>query len=984
MRQLLCPSLVGRQAEMQLLEGSLRQAGAGRGGVVLLSGEAGVGKSRLARETVASARRQGFSVLVGRAMDSCTPSAFGPITEAFLTYFRTSGPPDVPELQAFKPALARVVPHWRPEVPRPADDSVVVLAEAVLRLLATIAGQRGCLLILEDLHWADPETLAIVDYFSDTLDTERVLCVGSLRSNEPGRASALQASMHTRRSGLVHELRRLDDARVRSMARACLGSEGSAEAYDAIAEFADGVPFLVEELLAAWADAGNLVLSDAGWSLTPHAEPVVPRTFADTVCGRLRAMGGSARLILGAGAVLGPRFDWRLVVTATGLDEEAVLETLRHAVTAQLCVSQTLHNDDFRFRHALTRHAVLAELLPAERQHLAGKLLNALEDAHPDLPADLGQTAVELAQTAGEAARAARLLVAAAAEARWRGALSTAEAFLQRARALTGTGAAAAEIDLALTQVLAAAGKPVAALEVGERLFRPHSGLDPDQAPALRLVLARAATLAGLWRRAEGHLAEARSCPPASGPASQAEADLVEAHTLMAQKRTAGATSLARQALEAAREANLAGIAAEALMIVGQADRLRDLASARAAFSEALEWAERAGSVEAVIRATFELATVPLLDGGPIEPLLEARRSALDAGVPVTAAYVDLMLAHRHEDDMELELARQAAQRSVDAARRYRLDPLLGSASTQLALAHGALGDRRAMEEALATASGAAGDDPDVVAGSCIARAMVTLLLDEDRPSGLRHLDAAMDVLRSSQATYPAPHRGLWALLHVVEDDEVGDRAVAEVRESPAMVHRAVQGLLACADAVRLGRRGRGAEAEEVWARGDADLSYSPGRQNLARRLVAEAAIRDRWGDPVSWLREAEGFFEEKGLTRVAVACRSLLRTTGARVGTRARSHEGMPEQLRHAGVTRRELEVLDLLAEGLSTSTIAGRLYLSIKTVERHTANLATKLGLNGRAHVVAYAATRRGSLGSGSGFEGTSAPRMGDAPMR
>ncbi len=100
-------------------------------------------------------------------------------------------------------------------------------------------------------------------------------------------------------------------------------------------------------------------------------------------------------------------------------------------------------------------------------------------------------------------------------------------------------------------------------------------------------------------------------------------------------------------------------------MIVGRAERLHDLTSARA-----LEMAERSGHVEARIGAAFELATIPLLDGGPIEPLVEVRDSAVAAGVPVTAAYVDLMLAHRYEDQLELEAARETAQRCAEAARR--------------------------------------------------------------------------------------------------------------------------------------------------------------------------------------------------------------------------------------------------------------------------------------------------------------------------
>lgn len=984
MRQLLCSSLVGRELEFEDLQGALDEARAGRGSVVLLSGEAGVGKTRVARELVASARRRSCSVLVGRAMDSPTPPAFGPFTEALLSYFRASGPPDVPDLQAFKPALGRLIPQWRPAGPASTDDSLVVLAEAVVRLLSTIATDRGCLLILEDLHWADPETIAIVDYFSETLDSEPVLCVGTFRSDEPGQASSLQASMHARRSGHVRELHRLDDACVRTMASACLGSDAPNEVCDLITGFADGLPFLVEELLAAWADSGSLVESAAGWSLTRQAAPVVPKTFADTVRRRLGAIGESARLILGAGAVLGPTFDWRLVVSATGLDDGSVLETLRRAVTAQLCVPETRTGGDFRFRHALTRHAVLGELLPLERRQLAGALLDALESAHPDLSGDFAQQAVDLAQAAGDEGRAARLLLVAAREARSRGALSTAEAFLQRARTLTRRdGVVVPEIDHALTELLVAAGKPLAAREVGERLLHPDSGLDSSQMAALRLTLARAATLGGLWREAAQHLLEARACSLAEDPLFCAEIDLAEAHTLMAQKRTTEATGLARKALQAAKHAALPSIAGEALMIVGRAERLHDLTSARSAFAEALELAEGAGHVEARIGAAFELATIPLLDGGPTEPLLQVRDSALSAGVPVIAAYVDLMLAHRYEDQLDLELARETAQRCAEAARRFRLGPLIGSACTQLAFAHGALGDRLAMEEALATASATAGDDPDVVAGVHIARGMVALL-SEDRASSMRHLDAAMDVLRSSQATYPAPHRALWALLRVVEDDGHADEALTEVKRSPATVHRAVRGLLACAEAVQSGRRGQRREAEEAWAVGEADLSCFQGRLNMARRLGAESAIRHGWGDPVIWLSQAGDFFDTKAMPRVATACRSLLRAAGGPVTRRTRGNREVPDDLDKAGVTRREVEVLDLLAEGLSTTAIASRLYLSVKTVERHTANLATKLDLNGRAQVVAFAAARSASRTSTGRGEGTRISKMGDAPMR
>jgi DNA-binding CsgD family transcriptional regulator len=129
----------------------------------------------------------------------------------------------------------------------------------------------------------------------------------------------------------------------------------------------------------------------------------------------------------------------------------------------------------------------------------------------------------------------------------------------------------------------------------------------------------------------------------------------------------------------------------------------------------------------------------------------------------------------------------------------------------------------------------------------------------------------------------------------------------------------------------------------------------------MARRLVAEAAIDDGWGDPAGWLVESEAFFDRHGIHPVASACRSLLRKCGAGpVTTRARAR--VPEPFRDAGVTAREMEVLAVLSEGLSNKEIAARLYLSPKTVEKHVASLMGKLDVRSRARLAAIATARMG----------------------
>lgn len=121
---------------------------------------------------------------------------------------------------------------------------------------------------------------------------------------------------------------------------------------------------------------------------------------------------------------------------------------------------------------------------------------------------------------------------------------------------------------------------------------------------------------------------------------------------------------------------------------------------------------------------------------------------------------------------------------------------------------------------------------------------------------------------------------------------------------------------------------------------------------------MAESAHADGWGDPVTWLRDGYSYFETRGEAHLAASCRSLLSKFGVALPRRRRSDERVPPDLRSLGVTAREAEVLELLSEARSTRGIAETLHVSPKTIERHIANLATKLDVEGRTAVVAFAA--------------------------
>jgi predicted ATPase len=359
--QVLCPVLVGRDEEAGRLRAALAAAGTGCGSTVFLAGEAGIGKSRLVREVVRTAGESGLTVLAGRAVAGGAPTPFRPFAEALTSAGRAGRLPASEELGPFRPVLGRLIPEWRPPQPVPGEETPVFLGEAVLRLLRVLAPQAGCMLVLEDLHWADQETLALLEYLADNLAAERVLCLATLRE-EGGEAAALASALAARGSAAMLALGRLDPAAMADMARACLDAAHLPSAvHEFVAGRAEGIPFLVEEVLAGLVGEGALTERDGRWHAADLSTPGVPATFADAIRRRLDGMRAESRRVIGAAAVLGRRFDWALLGPVTGLTGAAVVGALREGTDLQLVVAE---RDGFRFRHALTHEAVLAGLLP--------------------------------------------------------------------------------------------------------------------------------------------------------------------------------------------------------------------------------------------------------------------------------------------------------------------------------------------------------------------------------------------------------------------------------------------------------------------------------------------------------------------------------------------------------------------------------------------------------------------------------------------
>ena len=964
-RPVLATPLIARGPECDALSARVASASEGRGAVVFVLGEAGIGKSRLAREAADVAGARGLPVVGGRAVQTQTPVAYRPLTEALCAAVRAHGVPDVPELAPFRTVLGRLIPDWRglePDV----EVSVVTLSEGILRFLRVLAADRGCVVVLEDLHWADPETLSVVEYLADNLASERILCIATARVEERTAAVGLARGLQARRSADIIEPARLTNAEVAEMVAGCLGRDTVPPEMVAFATRADGIPFLVEELLAVAITSGALVDRGDSWSLTTAVEPVVPFTFADSVRRRLAIIGGGPRSVLLAAAVLGRRFDWNLLAHITGLDEQRVLDALHAAIDAQL-VGVDPDDGAFRFRHALSRDAVLGELLPPERVALSARALAALEATDPDLRGDTCELAAELAQHAGDRARSAALLLVVARRALDGGALTTAEATLERARVLAPTGdPVLVAVEGLLAEVLAVAGKRHRTVEVCESLLG-RLGNSPASAAGraeVYLRLARAAVSATRFREAFSELERARAEATATGEEPLlARVDALAAQAAMGLDQTDEAAELARAALVRSERLDVPEVACEALEILGRCERPRDLSAAEAAFARAHAVADERGLAVWRMRALHELGTVDLLAGRGVGRLEEARRMAFDCGALATAAVLDVQIAAGLAVGDDPEEAIEVARRGAELANRYRSDETLAAALAFEALGYARLGRRDALERCERDARGTTADSRnlDMLFGLCRA---VLAFVEEHRRQAVRWLEPAAVIQSESTGDRASgPITGIWALLAVVEGRPDGQR-LSWPREEP--VHYIGRAYLRYARAVLAGRAGRDDTAVQLVAEGDQLLSDAAWFRHQGRRLVAEAAIADRWGAPAAWLREALAFFDARGEDRIASACRSLLRRAGVAV-PRRRGDEVVPPELRALGITGRELEVLRLLADGLSNQDIAARLYLSPRTVERHVANISVKAGVERRAQLVAFAARSAEALFGG-----------------
>ncbi|MGN6794499.1 MAG: ATP-binding protein, partial [Streptosporangiaceae bacterium] len=601
-----CQVLVGREAELGALSAALDQTSTS-GGLIVLAGEAGVGKSRIARELSALGSARGYTVICGRAVQASSPVPLRPFIEALIAVARTTAMEDLPAVAEYRRALASIVPDWGQPGESAAEMSPLILGEAVLRLLSDLGG-KGTVLVLEDLHFADPESVAIVEYLADNLASERVLCVATLRDTEPSLAQDMVRAVHARRAATIVDVPRLDPAEVEQMAAACLAQRSApGQIMRRLLADCEGLPFAVEEILADAVSSGELVRGDAGWQVNDTVSTGVPTSIAESVRRRLTELGPQVSDVVVAAAVLGRQFDWTLLPAMVRVAESDVLNALRQACEAQLIEPYSPRQALFRFRHSLTRDAIMSDQLPHFLAEHSARAAAAIEAAHPELPGAWCELAAELHETAGERARAAALLLEAGRRALQHGALTSAAASLDRARQVLVPVAPEpvrmlADIDDTLASVYTLTGKCDQLVPTADRLLAELDALGADNArkAVIHLRVARSLSECDRAGLAADRVGAARLLA-ASAPDSSlcGWADAVAARCAMDSRDPDRALELARAALASAEAAMpsasvadaacAADAACEALEVIGRRERIRDTGAASDAFERAFQ-----------------------------------------------------------------------------------------------------------------------------------------------------------------------------------------------------------------------------------------------------------------------------------------------------------------------------------------------------------------------------------------------------------
>jgi DNA-binding NarL/FixJ family response regulator len=985
-------TLVGRDAELARLRGLLQDAAAGHAVTGLVSGDAGIGKSRLVAEAMQIAGADGFTVLCGQCAEIGDSVPYLPFADAFRT-----APPHIEKAIKSRPVLSRLLPDGDGQA-QEADWAGLTRQQmfgAVLSLLSELAADSPVLLVIEDLHWADATTRHLVTFLARMLHRERVAIIGTYRTDDLHRRHPLR--------GVIAELLRLPMVALVELgplpaaALAEILSDGrgapfppSAATLNSLVERAEGNAYYAEELLTA----------------SSCTDGTLPTGLAALLLSRVERVSDAAQQVLRAAAVAGGGAHDSLVRAASGLTDDAYEEALREAAGHQLLAPDG--SDGYKFRHALLREAVYGDLMPGERTRLHARLASLLADV-PGAAAELAHHSMASHDIPGAFAASIR----AAAEAERLGAPAEAHRHYDLALELWVRVEAAERLagmtrgKLGLKSALAAAasgdvpravhllrrihervsGAPVPGKPVPGKPVPAETGPAEDEELRCRVGERLAYHLLQgentQWYAEALDVAQATVRETLDEPPTwyRARAMATYAIALIAAHRYDDAWDWVGRAREAAQVAGSASVEADALATNGQlALRAGRSGEAIGMFTAAIEQARAAGSVGVRLRAAYQLASEHLSRGELTDAASIAHRGvewAEAEGLGLAPFGLDLQHLHfqSHFADGHWDHAQELADGFPVRVTR-QAEALLSAMALFVDVARGnpVVGERRTWLEPF-------WDDVFV---AYIARGILAehALWQGDCEGALAEAEAAIDA-DAWPAHSPSVIRVTAVALTARADRAARLRAASDVAGAAAEAAAGSALLAVAREGASYPARPKGVLGPEGrgWlARCEAEYARLTGTNSPAawQRVLAEFGPGYVYETARTQWRLAEALAEAGRREEAAAAWRAA-RDTAARLGAvplgaaldgLARRARLDPENGKRGGhgdgpggvsplaaLTDREREVLSLLARGMSNREIGTELFITPKTASVHVSNILGKLGAASRTEAAAIA---------------------------
>ena len=988
MQQDGCGPMVGRALELARLMALLDSVAAEEAAVALVSGDAGVGKTRLVTELSGQARKRGFTVLAGRCAELGDSVPYLPLADA-LRSVAGDASARVAELVANRPILGRLLPDHGPGIPASGDGRELArqqLFGAVLGLLSELAEASPVLLVLEDLHWADRSTRDLLTFLSRVLHRERVAVLGTYRTDDLHRRHPLRpviAELLRLPNVTPVDLGPLEPASLSAhiVALAELGGRRALDASEliTIVDRAEGNAYYAEELLAA--SAGDEEL---------------PANLAALLMTRVEGLSATAQQALRAAAAGGRRVDDELVMAASGLSTPEYEAAIREAVAHQLLAQDG--KDGFMFRHALLREAIYADLLPGERTRLHATLAGLLADekrlnAVPGSAAELAHHCLvshditgAFAASVRAGSEAERLAAPAEAHRHYDQALALWERVddpeklsgMNRAKlVLKSASNAAASGDLSraayqlrrVSEVIGAETAPDLTSRIGERLAFYYLQLElvAEAAEAARAAIDAMPAEPPTWERARAMATYANV--------------LLATDDERAREDDERAREQAECALAAARAAGAPWVEADALVTLGMvSERSGDTEAMLEQFAEANRKAGQAEMLGVELRAAFHLARARLEQGDLVEAATIAHQGftrAEAAGLARAPYGTDLQYLHylAHYADGDWNHAQELADGfGVRVATNAEAELSAMALFIDVARGHDdAIAERRRWLEPLWPAA----EFAEYTSRGLLAE---HALWHGDADTALAEIDAAIKAEADDAHDYGPPVIRLAAIGLCARADRAsrargtGDEAAAraEVEAAGALIEAARAG---AAHRRRpkavLGLEGRAwlARAEAEWRRVTGDNSPEAWESVLAAfdygfvyetararwRLAESLAEAGRREDAQREWERAAKVAADLGAAPLRAALDDLARRARLGHGPAPGWAGGRPGKL--AGLTSREREVLRLIVAGRSNREIGATLFIAPKTASVHVSNILAKLGAASRTEAAAIA---------------------------